>query len=80
MAVSRKTYTREVIRLFTREELAELLKRAHEHCKATVGLTYHSIGKARKRNVVMRPATAYRECIKDFINKAVQDKLKGVVK
>jgi len=75
-----KTYTREVRRFFTREELADLLKKAHEECKKEVPLTVHQIGTKRKRTVLMRRADAYRSCIKKKIVEALKSKLGPEVK
>ena len=75
-----KTYTREVVRFFTREELQDLLKRAHAECKKEVPLVVHQIGKTRKRTVLMRQADAYRNCIKRKIIEALKAKLGPEVK
>jgi len=73
-----KEYTVKRLRIVTREELAEMLKKAHEECKAEVKPTYHQIGKSRKRATVSRPAVQYRECIKRKINEYIKSKLSGV--
>jgi len=72
---STKTYTREVMRLFTKDEVGGLLKEAHAHCKAQVKLSYHAIGRSRRRNVVSRPASEYQSCIKEYINKRIQERI-----
>jgi len=74
--VQTKTYTREVAHLFTRDELSSLLKEAHAQCKANVKRSYHSIGRNRRRNVISRPASEYQSCIKEYINKKIQERLK----
>ena len=74
-----KTYTREVIRLFTKDELAQLLKEAHDHCKATVKPTYHHVGRKRPRALIARPRDAYQQCIKQYINQKIQEKLGSIV-
>jgi len=58
------TYTREVYRFLSREELQTLLKRAHDECKREVPLTVHRTGKKRARTVLTRPRDAYLACIK----------------
>jgi len=70
-----KTYTREVIRLFTKDEVANLLKQAHSHCKSQVKMSYHSIGRNRKRNVIARPSAEYQSCIREYINQEIQKRI-----
>lgn len=70
-----KTYTRLVYRLFTREELADLLKRAHDHCKKAVKLTYHRIGKARKRPIIARDRSEYMACIRSYIDSEIKKRI-----
>jgi len=72
MSAVTKTYTREVYRFFTREELAELLKRAHEECKKEVPLTVHRTGKKRQRTVITHKKEEYLSCIR----RKILDKLK----
>jgi len=67
-----KTYTREVQKLFNRDEIANLLKQAHAYCKANVKMSYHSIGRNRKRNVISRPAGEYQNCVKNYIMQEIQ--------
>ena len=70
-----KTYTREVMRLFTKDEVADLLKQAHAHCKSQVKISYHTIGKNRKRNVIARPSGEYQSCIRNYINQEIQKRI-----
>jgi len=70
-----KTYTREVIRFFTKEELTELLRSAHAECKTEVPLTVHRIGKKRPRTVMMRKADDYRNCIRRKIIEKLKEKI-----
>jgi len=70
-----KTYTREVTTLFTKEEIAQLLKEAHEHCKREVKPTWHQIGKTRKRGILARPRRQYQECIKRYINQKIKERI-----
>jgi len=70
-----KTYTRTVETIFTREELQSLLKRAHEHCKATVKPIPHRIGRTRRRTVVYRKRDEYLNCIKEYIYREMGAKL-----
>jgi hypothetical protein len=72
---STKTYSREVMRLFTKDEVAGLLKEAHAHCKAQIKVSYHGIGRTRRRNVITRPASEYQSCIKEYINKKIQERI-----
>ena len=74
-----KTYTRQVVTLFTREEMANLLKEAHNYCKSKVKPTYHKIGHTRPRSVVYRNRSEYLACIKDYINQKVQERVRSVV-
>jgi len=76
--VPTKTYTREVITLFTKDELAQLLREAHEYCKREVKPTYHHVGKTRKRAIIARPRGAYQDCIKRYINQKIQEKIGAV--
>ena len=64
MGAKTVTYTREVYRFISREELRELLKRAHEECKREVPLTVHRTGKKRERTVLTRPRDEYLACIR----------------
>ena len=73
-----KEYKREVLTLFTKDELAQLLKEAHEHCKREVKPTYHHVGKKRKRAIIARPRGAYQDCIKRYINQKIQERLGSV--
>jgi Mg2+ and Co2+ transporter CorA len=73
-----KTYTREVPTLLTRDEMRDLLKRAHAHCKTAVKLKRHSIGKKRPRTVVFRSREEYLACIKSFIDKELEEKAKAL--
>jgi len=66
-----KTYTREIYRLFTREELAELFKRAHEECKREVPISLHKIGKKRPRTTISRNRDEYLACIKLKIDEEI---------
>jgi hypothetical protein len=75
-----KTYTREVYRFFTREELQELLKRAHAECKKEVPLTVHQIGVKRKRTVMMRKREDYKNCIRKKILEELKRKIPEGVK
>ena len=72
-----KTYTRQVLTLFTREEMARLLKEAHDHCKASVKPTYHKIGRTRQRSVIYRERSAYLNCIKEYINSKVMERVRA---
>ena len=74
----KKTYTREVTTILTREEMAELLKEAHAHCKEAVKPKYHQIGVKRKRSVVYRPRSEYLACIKNYINNKIKEKLRAM--
>ena len=73
-----KTYTRTITTLFTREEMANLLKEAHNVCKTKVKPTYHKIGRSRPRSVVFRSRAEYLSCIKDYINSKVMERVKSV--
>jgi hypothetical protein len=73
--VTVKTYTREVRRLFTKDEVASLLKEAHNYCKANLKVTYHTIGRKRPRNVLTVPREQYQACIRDYIAKKIQERL-----
>jgi len=70
-----KTYTREIRRLFTKDEVASLLRDAHNYCKANLKVTYHPIGKKRPRNVLAIPRDEYQRCIKDYIMKKIEERL-----
>jgi hypothetical protein len=70
-----KTYTREIRRLFTKDEVATLLKEAHNFCKVNLKPTYHAIGQRRKRNVISVPRDQYQTCIRDYIEKKIQERL-----
>ncbi len=74
-----RTYTRTVYTLFTREEMAELLREAHEHCKSEIKVSYHYVGKKRKRPVIARNREGYLRCIKDYINKKVKERAQEVI-
>ncbi len=73
-----KTYTVRRVTVFTAEELRELLKEAHEYCNTAVKPKPHRIGK-RKRLVITRPKTEYQTCIKNYIEKKIQEKIGSVV-
>jgi hypothetical protein len=73
-----KSYTRQVITLFTRDEVSRLLKEAHDACKAKVKPTYHKIGRTRQRSVVYRERDAYLNCIKEYINNKVMERVKAI--
>jgi len=68
------TYTREYRHPFSFEEMRSLLKEAHKHCKATVKATPHRIGKA-KRLSISPTRTDYLNCIRDFINKKIAERI-----
>ncbi|HDJ94977.1 MAG TPA: hypothetical protein ENG46_01400 [Acidilobales archaeon] len=70
-----KEYKRVVQTIFTREEMAALLKEAHEHCKTAVKPKYHVIGVKRKRSVIYRPRSEYLACIKNYIQKKIKERL-----
>jgi hypothetical protein len=72
-----KTYTREVQTLFTREEMAGLLKEAHNYCKSKVPRVYHKIGRTRPRSVIFRTRDSYLSCIKEYINQKVQERVRA---
>jgi hypothetical protein len=73
-----KTYTRQVLTLFTREEMASLLKEAHNACKAKVKPRLHKIGRTRQRTVVYRERAEYLNCIKEYINNKIAERVKAV--
>ena len=75
----KKTYTREVITLFSKDELSDLLKQAHEHCKSVVKAKGHYVGKKRKRRVITRPRAEYQACIKRFIEEKIREREQQVV-
>jgi hypothetical protein len=67
-----KTYTREIYRLFTQDEVRSLFKEAHDHCKQQVKRTVHRTPKGR--TVFRRDKTAYLNCIKSYIDSKVQER------
>ena len=73
-----KTYTRTITTLFTKEEMTNLLKEAHNVCKSKVKPTYHKIGRTRPRSVVFRSRADYLACIKEYINQKVQERVRSV--
>jgi len=73
--VVKKEYIRVVEHPFTKEEMANLLKEAHNFCKANVKKVYHPIGVRRKRNVYTAPRDQYQACIRDYINKKIQERV-----
>lgn len=73
-----KTYMRTVYRLFTREELSEMLKRAHEECKREVPLSYHRIGVKRKRPIIARNREQYLACIRRKIDEEIKKRLESM--
>ena len=72
-----KTYTRSVITLFTKDEIASLLREAHNACKTKIKPTYHKIGK-RGRPIIARSRDQYVNCIKEYINSKVAERVKSV--
>jgi hypothetical protein len=75
-----KTYTREVYRFFTREELQDLLKRAHAECKKEVPLVVHKHKGKRERTVMMRKREDYLKCIRRKIIEELKKKIPEGVK
>jgi len=70
-----KTYTREVETLFSKDEMSALFKEAHSYCKNAVAPKPHRIGK-RGRLVIYRPRSEYLNCIKNYIQKKVDERVK----
>jgi hypothetical protein len=70
----KKTYTREVETLFSKEEMTVLMREAHAHCKNAVKETLHRIGKTRRRTVKMRKREDYLNCIKEFIHRRIAER------
>jgi hypothetical protein len=75
VAALTKTYTRTVYRFFTREELADLLKWAHEECKKEVPLTVHKLKGKRARTVVTRKRDEYLACIRNKILSKLKERV-----
>ena len=59
---------------FTFEDVKELLKKAHEHCKKTVKAVPHRVGKA-KRLVISPPRSEYLKCIREYIYAEIEKKV-----
>ena len=59
---------------FTFEDIKELLRKAHEHCKKTVPAKPHRVGKA-KRLVISPPRGDYLKCIRDYIYAEIEKKI-----
>jgi len=68
-----KTYTVKKETFFTKDEMTQLFKQAHQHCQGQVKPTVHRIGK-RGRLVKTRPREEYLSCIKNYINEQVMRK------
>ncbi len=73
-----KTYTVHRVTIFTADELHSLLKEAHEYCKSAVKPKPHRIGK-RGRLVITRPRAEYQACIRNYIEKKIQERIGSVV-
>ena len=74
------TYTREVYRFISREELQALLRRAHAECKKEVPLTVHRTGKKRARTVLTRKRDEYLACIRRKILEELARRIPAGVK
>lgn len=75
-----KTYTRNIYRIMSREEVQGLFKRAHEACRNQIKPMRHEIGGTfggSKRRVIARPRGEYIACIKRFIDEEVNRRLGG---
>jgi hypothetical protein len=70
-----KTYTRTVETIFTRDEIKDLLQKAHAHCKDAVKPIPHRIGRTRRRTVKYRKREEYLNCIKQYIYREMGAKL-----
>jgi hypothetical protein len=70
-----KTYTRTVESIFTIEQIKDLLRNAHNHCKTQVKAVPHRIGKSRRRTVIMRRRDEYLNCIRQYIYEQIGNKL-----
>jgi len=67
-----KTYVREEQRLFSQDEVRNWFKEAHEHCKKTIKRTVHKTPKGK--TVFRRERGAYVNCIRDYINKKIEER------
>ena len=61
------------LRIFTREEIANLLREAASHCKKSVPIKVH---KTDGRTRVSRPKKEYLECIGAYIKAKELERLK----
>ena len=73
-----KEYTVKRETLFTQEEFRQILKEAHDYCNQVVKPTAHRIGR-RGRLVIARPRAQYQACIKQYIDKKIQERLGSIV-